>query len=139
MKSTSKICVRYAETDAMGVVYHSNYAVWYEIARTDYIKKLGLTYTQMEQMGVMTPVVELYCKYISPAKYEDELIVEVELINMTRVKLEFEYNIYREGEVKPINTGRTLHAMVDHTMKPINVQKKHPEFYEKLFAAFQDK
>lgn len=137
MKSSSKVRVRYAETDQMGIVYHANYPVWYEVARTDYIKLLGMTYTQMEEIGVMIPVVELSCRYMGTAKYDDELTVQVELINITRVRLEFEYTIYKEGQLKPIHIGRTLHAMVDSTMKPINVQKKHPELYSLLSKALE--
>ena len=71
----SHVCVRYAETDQMGVVHHAVYPIWFELARTDFIKVIGLTYSQMEQAGILLPVAELTARYRIPAKYEDELTV----------------------------------------------------------------
>ena len=79
MKTQSNIVVRYAETDQMGIAHHSVYAVWYEVARSDFIKQIGMTYSEMEKEGVMTPVVELTSKYRLPACYEDELTIEVSI------------------------------------------------------------
>ena len=73
MISTSKLNVRYAETDQMGIVHHSVYAVWYEVARTDFCKAAGLPYKEMEKAGVLTPLVSLNCKFIKPAFYDDTL------------------------------------------------------------------
>ena len=101
MISRSKIKVRYAETDQMGIAHHSNYPIWYEVARTDLMKKMGMTYTQIEEQGLIVPLLELQCKYISAAYFEDNLIVEASLKNATAVKLEFEYAIFREGDEKP--------------------------------------
>ena len=137
MISQSRITVRYAETDQMGIAHHSNYPIWYEVARTELIKKMGLSYTQMEQNGVIVPLVELQCKYLSAAYYEDKLIVEVSLKSVSPVKLEFEYCIYREGEEKPLNVGRTVHALVGKDIKPMNVRKMHPEIYQMLLTAME--
>lgn len=137
MISQSRIVVRYAETDQMGIAHHSNYPIWYEVARTELIKKMGLSYTQMEQKGVIVPLVELQCKYLSAAYYEDKLIVEVSLKSVSPVKLEFEYCIYREGEEKPINVGRTVHALVGKDLKPMNVRKMHPSIYQMLLTAME--
>ncbi len=137
MISQSRIVVRYAETDQMGIAHHSNYPIWYEVARTELIKKMGLSYTQMEQEGVIVPLVELQCKYLSAAYYEDKLVVEVSLKSVSPVKLEFEYCIYREGEEKPINVGRTVHALVGKDLKPMNVRKMHPSIYQMLLTAME--
>ena len=67
--------VRYAETDRMGVVYHANYLVWFEVGRTDLLRGLGWTYREMEESGVMLPVIEAHCEYRRPARYDDPLIV----------------------------------------------------------------
>lgn len=75
MISKSKVTVRYAETDKMGIVHHSVYPIWYELARTDLSKQAGFPYSKMEEVGVMTPLVELNSKYYSPAYYDDNLIV----------------------------------------------------------------
>lgn len=138
MISKSKITVRYAETDQMGIAHHSNYPIWYEVARTDLIKKIGMSYTEMENQGVSVPLIELQCKYIAAAFYEDELTIEAKVSNVTPVKLEFEYKIYKNGSSKPINTGRTLHALVNKDLRPVNVKKNYPDLYEKLTAAIEE-
>lgn len=134
MRSRSNITVRYAETDQMGIVYHANYAVWYEVARTELIRKAGLPYTRMEEMGLLLPVIELNCRYISSAHYDEELVVEAWISSMSYVKMQIEYAVYRKGEDKPINRGRTIHAVVGKDMYPINFKKHAPELYEKMLA-----
>ena len=138
MISRSKIKVRYAETDQMGIAHHSNYPIWYEVARTDLMKKMGMTYTQIEEQGLIVPLLELQCKYISAAYFEDNLIVEASLKNATAVELEFEYAIFREGDEKPLNVGRTLHALVGKDLRPVNVKKEYPELYQKLISAVEN-
>lgn len=133
MKSQTKITVRYAETDQMGIVHHSNYPIWFEAGRTDYIKQFGLTYTQMEQSGVMMPLVSLSCHYITGAKYEDELIIESKVSSVSAAKIKFCYSVIRESDGKLIATGETVHGFVDTTtFKPVSIKKKMPEIFEKL-------
>lgn len=133
MVSVSKIVVRYAETDQMGIAHHSNYPVWYEVARTDLIKKIGLTYSEMERMGVMTPLVELHCRYIGVCRYEDELLVEACVEELAPARVKFRYQIFRSGEEKPIHTGYTLHAWVDsQTFRPVSLKKRYPDLYQKI-------
>ena len=83
MRSQTHIIARYAETDQMGIIHHSVYPVWYEAARTEYIKMAGITYTQLEQQGVMLPLTELTCRYLRPVHYEDEVVIETETIRLT--------------------------------------------------------
>jgi acyl-CoA thioester hydrolase len=92
----------------------------------------------MEKMGLIVPILELESKYISPAYYEDELIVEVTFKNVNRVKMEFEYKVYREGENKPINIGKSVHGLVSKELRPMNVEKLFPEVYEKLVTAVKE-
>lgn len=132
MISYSTIIVRYAETDQMGIAHHSIYPVWYEVARTDYIKKIGMTYSEMEKMGILLPLVNLSCKYINAAYYEDELIIEAKVKTLTPVKIEFEYMVFKKGQEKAINIGSTLHAWVDANLKPFNLKKHFPKLYEAL-------
>lgn len=138
MISNTKITVRYAETDKMGIAHHSNYAIWYEAARTDLIKKIGITYTDMENIGVAVPLVELQCKYINAAYYEDELTIETKLTKISPVRMEFEYKVYKEGSEKPINTGRTVHAMVNKEFRPVNVKKNFSDLYKMLESAVEE-
>ena len=137
MIAKSHIVVRYAETDQMGIVHHSNYPIWYEVARTELIKQMGLTYSEMEQQGLILPLIELQSKYISAAYYEDRLIEEAELKKVTGVKMEIEYAVYREDDETPINVGKTIHALVGRNLKPVNVRKQFPDIYQKLLRAVE--
>lgn len=138
MISISNIVVRYAETDQMGIAHHSNYPIWYEVARTDLIKKIGMTYSEMEQMGVMTPLVELQCRYGGVAQYEDELLVEACIEEVTPARVKFRYRIFHINDKAPIHTGYTLHAWVDaHTFRPISLKKHFPKLYLKIKACIE--
>lgn len=132
MISETKIVVRYAETDRMGIVHHSVYPIWYEAARTEAIKKIGMSYSNLEKNGIMTPLVELNCRYISPAEYEDVLRIEVEISKLTPARVVFNYKVYKVGAEKPINTGSTTHAWVGKDLKPINLKKQYPDIFEKV-------
>lgn len=133
MISETKITVRYAETDKMGIVHHSVYPIWYEMARTEAIKKIGMTYSALERNGIMTPLAELNCKYMIPAEYEDELIIKVDISKLTPARIVFEYQVFKVGnEDKPINTGSTVHAWVGKDLRPINLKKEYPEIFEKV-------
>jgi acyl-CoA thioester hydrolase, YbgC/YbaW family len=135
MRSCTKIIVRYAETDQMGVVHHSNYPIWYEAARVDLIKNMGISYEQLEEEGIILPLIRMESKFIKPALFGNEVIVEVRLVKLTQVKMELHYKVYREKEEKPINEGLTAHGIVGKDMKPIMLKKKFPELYEKLLKA----
>lgn len=130
MISKSKIIVRYAETDKMGIVHHSVYPIWYEVARTDLSKLAGFPYAKMEEAGVITPLVGLQCKFIKPAYYDDELTVTACISKLTPARVEFSYEVYKGDEL--INIGSTTHALVDKNMKPINTKKLYPEIYTSL-------
>ena len=98
MISTSKINVRYAETDQMGIVHHSVYAVWYEAARTDFCKACGFSYKEMESRGVLTPLVSLECKFIKPAFYDDTLTIKTRISKLTPARVEFFYEVFKEDD-----------------------------------------
>ena len=132
MISKSKVTVRYAETDKTGIVHHSVYPIWYELARTDLSKQAGFPYSKMEECGLMTPLVELNCKYHSPAYYDDELVVTATVSKLTPVRVVFSYEVYRGNIEKPICTGYTVHAIVNKDMKPINTKKEFPEIHATL-------
>jgi len=124
LTSETKIRVRYGETDQMGYVYYGNYPLYYEVARTDMIKKIGWSYKTMEANGVMMPVASLDVKYIRPAFYDDELTIKVTVKKFPTVKMEFEYEVYNE-ENKLINTGHTTLVFVNmKTGRPTNTPKE---------------
>ena len=133
MYAEIKVTVRYAETDKMGITHHSVYPIWYELARTEIIKNIGITYTEMENEGIMLPLSELSCKYMIPSTYEDELTIRVKISKLTPARIVFNYETYKEGIEKPIATGSTIHAWADSkTLKLINFKKHFPEYYEKI-------
>lgn len=132
MINAVSIVPRYAETDKMGIIHHSVYATWYELARTEYFNTIRLRYDELEESGLITPLVELNCKYKKPAYYNREVAVETKLIELTPAKFVLQYDIYnKEGDL--INTGTTLLAWADSkTFKLINLKKSRPELYAKL-------
>ncbi len=132
MISKSIVRVRYAETDKMGIVHHSVYPIWYELARTDLSKLAGFPYSKMEEDGVLTPLVELNCKYIKPAYYDDELVVTATVSKLTPARIVFYYEVFKDDSDKPINTGYTVHAIVNKDMRPINTKKLFPDIYQTM-------
>jgi acyl-CoA thioester hydrolase len=127
--------VRYAETDRMGVVHHSNYPVWFEVGRTDFIRKMGLPYSKIEENGAMLPLLELHCKYKGFARYEDEIIIKTYIKEYTGTRLLFHYDVLRSGEDKVITEGETLHVWTNTGLKPVNLIKFKPEIYELIQKA----
>ena len=104
--------VRYAETDQMGVVYHGNYAQYFEMGRVEWLRNLGISYKWMEENGVMLPVVSLQMDYKKPARYDDLLRVKTILKSQTSVKIEFDYEIYNEQNYL-LTTGYSMLIFVD--------------------------
>ena len=132
METITKIVPRYAETDQMGIIHHSVYAIWYEQARSEFCDEIGLRYDELEKHGIMTPLLELNCKYKKPSYYNQEVEIHTKMIDLTPVKFTVQYNIY-DKENNLINVGTTTLAWADkETFRVINLKKKRPEMYEKL-------
>jgi acyl-CoA thioester hydrolase len=111
---STHIRVRYAETDQMGFVYYGHYAAYYEVARVESLRSLGLTYRSLEEEGILMPVVENKSKYIRPGRYDDLLRIQVRIDEMPHKRIKFNYEVFNEaGEL--INVGETLLAFVDRT------------------------
>jgi acyl-CoA thioester hydrolase len=132
VNNETKIKVRYVETDQMGIVHHSNYYAWFEVGRGEFIKGAGMTYRDMEEQGIMLPLLESSCKYIEGAKYDDELIIQTWIKEMNGVKIIFNYNVVRERDNKIIAKGSTKHAFVNNEFKIINIKKVNPDMWSKL-------
>ena len=131
MISESKIIVRYQETDQMGIAHHSVYPVWFEVARTDFIKKLGVTYSEIEKMGVMLPLTEVTCKYYKGTRYEDELTVTARVLSVSPSRI-------LPGEKRPVSEGTTSHGFVDSgTFRAMNLKKRFPKLYQDLFDSIE--
>lgn len=128
----AEIRVRYQETDMMGVVYHSNYLVWFEVGRTEYLRALGYSYKRLESEGIMLPVVECSCKFKSPAKYDDDIIIKASLQELSGASITIYYEIIKKETSQILVTGTTKHAVVDKNMRPIKIKTTLPEFWELL-------
>lgn len=117
LEQRSKVWVRYAETDMMGVVYHGNYLPWFEIGRTDLLKAQGIPYRELEAEGFLLPVLEVGVKYRQPAKYDDELIIVTRMTERPTLRVRLEYEV-RRGETL-LATGFTVHAFIDREGRPV--------------------
>ena len=120
IKSKSTLRVRYAETDQMGVVHHSNYAKYIELARVDWLDQLGISYKNMEQNKIILPVVSLTIKYIKPAYFDDRLTVYTFLKQKPTVKMIFDYEIYNQNNELITIASTTLAFVNSDTKKPFN-------------------
>lgn len=129
-ESTSIVRVRYAETDRMGVVYYANYLVWFEVGRADLMRTFGRTYRQLEEEGVVLPVIEAHCEYKQSARYDEELEIRTTGAVLSPVRLKFLYDIVRRADGLTVASGHTIHAAVDPGGKP----RRLPEELRKAFA-----
>ncbi len=124
--------VRYAETDQMGVVYHANYFIWFEIGRTDFCRQHGFIYREMEESdGLYIMVAEARCRFKAPARYDDEIQVRTCLKEMRKRVLVFGYGVYRLPEEELLAEGETVHVVTDRDGRP----RVLPDKYRELFLA----
>jgi acyl-CoA thioester hydrolase len=124
----TRVRVRYAETDQMGVVYHANYLVWFEVGRVEFIRQLGLDYKSMErEEGCGIAVVDVSVRYKAPARYDDELVVQTRLIAARGVLIRFGYRIVREADGVLLCEGETVHVVVGKDMKKRSLPQKYAE------------
>ena len=128
-RSTSRVRVRYAETDRMGVVYYANYLIWFEVGRTDLLRQSGWSYREMETEGFMLPVIEAHCVYKQPARYDDELEIRTTGQLKSQVRLRFEYEIARTSDGVLLVTGHTEHASLDRTGRPCAMPDRAREIF----------
>ena len=115
----TRVRVRYAETDRMGVVYYANYLVWFEVGRTEWLRRTGWSYRAMEREGgIQLPVIEAHCQYRQPARYDDEVDIAATATLLTPVRVRFDYRLTRAGDDLLLAEGHTVHAAVDGNGRP---------------------
>jgi acyl-CoA thioester hydrolase len=130
--SETRVRVRYVETDQMGVVYHSNYLIWFEVGRVEFIRQLGLNYREMEEEeGCGISVVDVHARYRAPARYDDELVIETRLLGARGAVIKFGYRILRVTDDVLLCEGETVHVCVGKDMKA----RRLPAKYAERFAA----
>lgn len=131
----TKIRVRFGETDKMSYVYYGNYALYYEQARTEMMRYLGLSYQEMEKKGTMMPVLELHTEYIKPSFYDDLITIKTYLKSMPTARIRFDYEIYNEEQIL-LNKGYTILTFVNvETIKPC----RPPKYFLDLIAPYFEK
>jgi acyl-CoA thioester hydrolase len=116
--SLSRVRVRYAETDKMGVVYYANYFVWFEVGRTDLLRQSGWNYREMELEGFGLPVIEAQCTYKESARYDDDIDVRTSGEMLSPVRVKFTYEVVRASDARMLATGTTVHATLDRNGRP---------------------
>jgi len=124
---TTRIRVRYAETDRMGVVYYANYLVWFEVGRTEWLRATGWSYREMEHDGVSLPVIEVHCDYRQPARYDDEIEIRTRATLLSPVRIRFDYDVVRAIDDTVAATGHTIHAALDTNGRPCRLPARVAE------------
>jgi acyl-CoA thioester hydrolase len=142
--SQTRIRVRYAETDQMGIVYYANFFIWFEVGRVELLRQLGFHYKQMEiDDDCRIPVVEASCRYKSPAHYDDELLLETRVLALRRSIIKFGYRLLRpEGEAPTATAagttllaeGETTHVIVDRSMRKVPLPEKYVVALEQFMS-----
>ncbi|MBO7748399.1 acyl-CoA thioesterase [Paenibacillus sp. MWE-103] len=140
--------VRYQESDQMGVVFYGNYVTWFEIGRTELVRSLGMPYSEIEKQGLLLPVVDLDCTYVSPARYDDQVLIctRIDALSPVRMAFRSEVRLIGEGESYPLFwdcpeppgkllvKGGTRHVWVNRDWRPARLDKALPGIYAMLEA-----
>ena len=142
MPVTTTVRVRYAETDQMGIVYYANYLVWFEIGRVELLRSLGLAYSQLEkEHECILPVVEASCRYRSPARYDDEILIETRPALVRGSVIKFAYRILRKGaegaEATLLAEGETVHVVCDGELNKTTLPENHVAALRTMMTAHE--
>lgn len=124
--------IKYYETDKMGITHHSNYIRFMEDARLELLDSIGCNYRQMEDEGIISPVVSVDCNFKKSTTYKDTIDILVKIIEFTGIRLRFEYLMINPGDDSVVCTAESEHCFVDSSFKPINLKKVRPELYQKI-------
>lgn len=127
-----KHVVQYYETDQMKIVHHSNYIRWFEEARIDYLNQVGLTYFKLEEMGIISPVLEVTCKYLSMTRFGDTVKIIPTMEKFSGVKFEISYQIIDDKDNTMKAIGRSKHCFIDVQGMPMHLKKTHPDIFNKF-------
>ena len=130
-----KLRVRYAETDQMGVVYHSNFVIWFEVGRVELMRQLGFRYRDMEkQDDCHIPVADLHVRFKEPAYYDDEIVVRTRLADVHRSLLRFRYQVFRADDATLLAEGETTHLVVDNQLKRCSLPQRYVAAFKGVSA-----
>ncbi len=135
MTTQCAIEVRYPDCDAMGIVHHAVYPIWYEIARMDFFAKMGFSYSDMHALGINPPMVNLNLNYASPVTYPGTVTVRAKMLSCAPKKLELAYEVFRPGEDRPCASATSFHIWTGPDMKSYDMAARQPEVWAKIQAA----
>jgi acyl-CoA thioester hydrolase len=121
----TRLRVRYAETDQMGVVYHSNYIIWFEVGRVELLRQLGYTYRDFEADGMHLPVVEVRCRYKASALYDDQIVICTRMDNVRGALIKFGYDVLRASDRALLAEGESTHIVTDANMQKTSLPEKY--------------
>jgi acyl-CoA thioester hydrolase len=132
--------VRYAETDQMGVVYHANYLVWFEVGRVELMRALGVEYKRMEiEDDCQIVVADLRCRYHHPARYDEVLRVRTRIVESRNRVIRFAYELFRDADGQLLATGETKHIICGRNGKPKLLPQKYRSVFEAIAAEIPDR
>ena len=131
----TRVRVRYAETDQMGVVYHSNHFIWFEIGRVELLRQLGFSYKDMEAAdNCFIAVVDARCRYKAPARYDDEILVRTHLKNVRESVIHFGYELVRASDGELLAEGETTHIVADAQMRKTTIPEKYMDSFRRAIG-----
>ena len=129
LSAVTRLRVRYAETDQMGVVYYANYFVWFEVARAELLRDHGWSYREMEESGVSLPVISAHCDYQRPARYDDEIEIRTTGVLKSPIRMEFSYEVFSSSQQGLVASGTTSHAALDRGGRPCRLPARIREVF----------
>jgi len=129
---------KYYETDQMGIIHHSNFIRWMEEARIDALTRFGISYKEMEEQGIISPVLSVFCEYKSMVHFDDEILVFLKVAKYNGIKLELEYEMKdkKTEEIKCV--GRSTHCFLDTSGKPVSLKRINPEIDKQFTIMLQN-
>ncbi|MCM1284315.1 MAG: acyl-CoA thioesterase [Muribaculaceae bacterium] len=129
---------KYYETDQMGIIHHSNYVRWMEEARMDLMEQIGLSYKQMEEMEIISPVISIEVNYHSMVHFDDVVVIQTKLVKYDGIRMEVEYVMTDKESGELRTTGRSSHCFLNRSGKPISLKRSYPELDTKFFEMRED-
>jgi len=133
--SETEIRVRYQETDQMGIAYHANYFIWFEVGRTEFFRQLGLSYKEFEKNSIYLPVIKISAEFKNPAYYDDVIKIVSRVNYLQEVRIAFEYRLYRDQELLAV--GNSEHAFVNGQGRPLALKRQNPFIWKRMQEALE--
>ena len=124
---------KYYETDQMGIIHHSNYIKWMEEARMDLMEQIGLSYKQMEEMEIISPVLSVSCEYHSMVHFDDTVVIETKITKYNGIKMDVEYQMTDKETGELRTTAKSSHCFLNRSVRPISLKRSYPEIDTKFF------